>query len=428
VNKESLPADERQLLIAEVRSYLPAFLRRNASLQPDPAGDVRELLSLEREDLNRVVAVHQCLAPAVLSFGEALEGGLRHPLSQQQLTAEVSQAIRGPIDWAATTRQRARAPAEVARYAVRQPSSSNYDTAANRAVVWLLGCLARLVDEAMFWSTKKPVQDVGPGWAGRIEILREQVAAAQQIPWLSRLRAERPTAWVLRGMRAARSSFYAQDLPAAIESVLRLNEPSPEALTAVLSERYFQPDDDGTLFEVAVALRLARAFEDLSPKERRTRLLMGDGRSSFARFAFDDGSEVSLAYQAWPDGQETMRRTFVKRHGIGKSPRDSIPDLIILRRGAREDAVILELKASSDAPYLRRGLQELLAYLADRPDLWGEQPAAWLVAPSSEAFTRADADDSFPIWVLDAGGVAEAATDRFAPRRRGGDQPAGGPG
>ncbi|HEY6730785.1 MAG TPA: hypothetical protein VI039_07155 [Solirubrobacterales bacterium] len=415
MKKESLSDRERQALRREVRAYLPAFLQRGAAEQPDPAGDVRELLRLEQEDLEQVVAVHQCLAPAVLQFGAAVEAGLRRPASQQSLGVESSQAIRGPIDWVVTAKERARVPGEVARYAVRQPSSSTYDTTENRAVAWLLGRLAELVDRAVFWMARKPAaaDPAELGWSEKIERLGEQVAAARQVPWISGLAPEYPTSWVLRSLRASRDGFYARDLPAAIDSVMRLSEPSAAALTAVLSERYFQPEDDGTLFQVAVALRLAKAFEALSPDLRRTRLLMGDGRSSFARFAFDDGSEVSLAYQAWPDGRETMRRSFVKRHGIGKSPKRSIPDLIVLRRGSTEDAVILELKASSNAEYLRGGLQELLAYLADRPDLWGAQPAGWLVAPASEAFEDAGADSSFPIWILDADGVARAATDRF---------------
>jgi hypothetical protein len=420
VKKESLSEPEREALLAEVRSYLPAFLQRGASEQPDPAGDVRELLRLDQEDLDRVVAVHQCLASPVLRFGEEVEAGLRRPLSQQTLAAEASQAIRGPIDWQGTIRQRGRAPGEVAKYSVFQSSSSTYDTVENRVLVWLLDRLEELVDKAVFWTRKASPPAVAElGWSQKIERLGDQLAAAKQVPWLAKLSAQRPLPWVLQNMRASRSRFYAEVVPAAIESVKRLSQPSAEALTAVLSERFFRPQDDGTLFEVAVALRLVRAFDDLSPKLRQTRLLMGEGRSSFARFAYEDGSEVSIACQAWPDDEKTMRRRFVKRHQIGRQPRDGIPDLIIVRRGAGDDAVILELKASSNSAYLRRGLQELLAYLADRPDLWGKAPAGWLVAPPSDAFVEAEGDESFPLWVLGADAVAGAATDRFvnAPER-----------
>ena len=143
---------------------------------------------------------------------------------------------------------------------------------------------------------------------------------------------------------------------------------------------------------------------------------MGEGRSSFASYAFDDGSEVSLACQAWPDDAQSMRRRFAERHCLGKRPSSARPDIIIVlvREEPVADAVVLELKASRDASYLRKGLEELLAYLADRPDLWGAEPAGWLVAPSSPAFAEKEADSEFPLWILSAEEVASAATARFA--------------
>jgi hypothetical protein len=219
---------------------------------------------------------------------------------------------------------------------------------------------------------------------------------------------------VLRTLGSTHSHFYRHTALPAMKSVLALADPSPEVLTAALAERYFRPEEDGTLFEVAVALRLARGFAECSPHPRRARLMMGDGRSSFASYLFDDGSEVSLAYQAWPDDGHSMRRRFVKRHRLAKRAAEARPDIVIVRKGAGEDAVILELKASRDPSYLRGGLEELLAYLADRPDLWGGRPAAWLVAPASPAFEPGDADSSFPIWILSADEVAARATARFA--------------
>jgi hypothetical protein len=245
-------------------------------------------------------------------------------------------------------------------------------------------------------------------------VLRRQLAAARRVPWLQALRAEKPTAATLRSLRAGRSVFYREKTAAAAETVLDLAEPSPETLTALLAKRYFRPKSDGDLFEVAVALRLARAFAELSPHLRQPRLMMGDGKSSFASYGFDDGSEVSVACQTWPDSVQSMRRRFTERHRIGKQPSSSRPDIVIVRKkGSASEAVVLELKASRDASYLRKGLEELLAYLADRPDLWGEEPAAWLVAPSSPAFEAEEADPDFPLWILSAEEVAAAATARF---------------
>jgi hypothetical protein len=410
--KESLSAEEREALLAEVRNYLPAFLKPSATVQEDPVGDVRELLDLDQRDLDRVIAVHGCLDPAVLAFGEALEEGLDHPLAGKAAATVLSQSVRGQIDWQGTLKHRARAPGELASYSVREPGRT-FDTPENRALAWLLGSLEKRVDEATAWRVQKPPagqEDLT--LAQRIDRLREQLAAARRRPWVRALQEEKPTAATLGALRDARSDFYRRQLLPALEAVLRLSRPSGELLTRVLAERYFRPEDDGTLFEVAVALRLARAFADLTPHLRR-RLLLGEGRSSFATYSLDDGAEISLAYQVWPDDEHSMRRRLIKRHGLAEREVELKPDIIIIRRGPSPDTVILELKASRKASYLRQGLEELLAYLGDRPDLWGGKPMGWLVAPASEAFETAAADDSFPLWVLSADEVALAATARF---------------
>jgi len=411
----SLSAGERAELLAEVRHHLPAFLHGRTTEQQDPAGDVRELLNLEEDDLGRVIAVHKCLDEAVLAFGASLGVGLRHPIAGSTPRPTVSRSVRGPVDWARTAKRRAQVPGEPASFVIPEQGAV-FDTPENRAVVWLLGHLEAEADSAAaHWKPTEPeAGEPDPGWRQKIDLLRVQLAEARGFPWLRAIPAEQPTPAVLRRLGRARSGFYAERVAPAASAVLRLTDYSPETLTEVLSARYFGPESDGTLFEIAVALRLARAFRELSPRPRRTRLLMGDGRSSFARYGFDDGSEVRLAYQAWPDDKPTMRRELIGRHGF-RSPRNAVPDIIVIRTGTEPDAVILELKASHDSAYLRKGLVELSDYLADRPDLWGPQPAGWLVAPTSEAFADEVADAGFPLWIVSANQVAAAAAARFTP-------------
>ncbi len=407
-------AAERAKLLAEVRAYLPLFLHRSASEQHDPVGDVCELFDLEPEDLNRVTAVHQCLDPAVLALGAALRKGLRRPLAASIRPPEVAQSVSGPIDWAGTVGRRALAGGNSSIFVVRG-ARRVFDTAENRALAWLLKQLTASVDAAVTWAASK-----GGGertrdrrWSQRIEALRGQLAEASRVPWLHAIGVETPTPATLRKLRATRNEFYAHQVAPALESVLALTNPSAEALTEVLSHRYFRPEENWRLFEIAVALRLARAFAERSPHLRKTRLLVGEGRESFARYSFADGSEVTLMYQAWPPrDQPSMRRRLGDRHALGS--REGRPDVFVVRSGPDPDAVVLELKASFDAGYLRDGLTELLGYLADHPGLWAGQPSGWLVAPSSTAFRDEDADPGSPLWIVSADRVAAAAADRFA--------------
>jgi hypothetical protein len=141
-------------------------------------------------------------------------------------------------------------------------------------------------------------------------------------------------------------------------------------------------------------------------------LLIGSDRASFARFLLEDGSEVSLIYQAWPKGAgPSLLMETGRRHGLAVGA--SKPDLFIVRTGETPDVLLLELKASLSPTYLKEGLTKLLGYLADRPELWKRKPAGWLVAPFSDAFAAADICEGDDLWMVDADAVAEAVVNRI---------------
>ena len=403
---------EYDALLQEVVEHLPAFIHKGASEQHDPVGDVRELLNLEEKDLERVIAIHECLDEAVLDFAASLRDGLRRPITSSERPAEVSQAIRGPIDWSATTARRAFEAGNPSLFVVR-PAQRIFDTPENRALVWLIGRLEAAVSTARISASDlDEAPEAEQGWAERIELLRTQLGAARRVTWLRGVRPEEPGPRTLKRLRAARRSFYAEKTRAAIETVLLLRNPPDETLIQVLAQRYFVPDRTWRLFEVAVALRLARAFADKSTAPRRTRLLVGAGRATYARYGFEDGSEVALIYQGWPaQSGQSLRSEAARRHHFRPGP--SRPDLFIVRTGPGPDCAILELKATYSPGYLGSGLSQLLGYLAERPELWEKKPSGWLIAPGSATFTdeRPAPDDD--LWVVSAESVGDRALERF---------------
>lgn len=410
------PPQVRAALLDEIRTHLPAFLHRGASEQHDPVGDVRELLNLEPGDLQRVVAVHQCLDEAVTAFGAELERGLRQPLTSSLRPPETSQSVRGPVDWAATIARRSLEAGNRSQFVVRS-ARRVFDTPENRALAWLLErlhtsaqvALRELGDDALD-SPGEPAA----GWADRIRRLSAQVRVAQRTAWLRRVEPEPPARATIKRLKASRSSFYAVSVAAAVEAVLELSNPSEQALADVLCRRYFEPARTWLIFEVYVALRLARAFAQASGKPRKARLLAGGSRAPFARYAYPDGSEVALIYQGWPPGLgRSLRREASARHELTATA--SRPDIFIVRSGPVPDAAVLELKASYRSGYLGNGLSQLLGYLAERPEAWKKKPAGWLVAPASAAFSDRPAAETEDLWIVSAERVADAAVARFAP-------------
>lgn len=401
---------ERAKLLAYVKQHLPAFLHRGATEQHDPVGDVRELLNLEPEDLERVKAVHQCLDERILTFGSALAAGLRNPITSSTRPPETSQTVRGPVDWGATLRRRSVEAGNPTLYVVR-PAERIFDTPENQVLAWLLQHLRGAVDKAGAKGAD-PADEEALGWFTRISALGVQLKRAQRVHWLRGVRPQAPTAEALARLRQARTTFYARHVLQAAESILRWRNPTDEELTDILCQRYFRPEETWRLFEVSVALRLARAFAEQSAKPRRTRLLVGGGRATFARYSLPDGDEVALIYQAWPSLTVSGRRQLVAlRHDFRPGP--SRPDLFIRRTGELEDAAVLELKATYRPGYLGAGLSQLLGYLAEHPTLWRNNPSGWLVAPASDSFKDAPPALDDQLWVISAETVGDRAVERF---------------
>jgi hypothetical protein len=190
--------------------------------------------------------------------------------------------------------------------------------------------------------------------------------------------------------------------------------PTPAAITELLSQRYFEPERDWQLFELAVALRLADAFEARSAGKRKSRMMTGVGRFPYARYAMPDGAEVRLWYQAWPtDVNGSAQMDAVAKYSINNAM-PARPDLVaqLNRDGATVDSVILEVKASRSGGYLGAGFMQLLGYLKDRPAGFTKPGSGWLVAPPSDAFRSVDFGES-DLWAVDSEEVAGSLCARF---------------
>jgi hypothetical protein len=409
-----LPAAERHKYLEEVRAYLPAFLSVAATERPDPVGDISDLLNLTRGDLRRVIAVHVALSNEVRDFIASLAGGLRSPITSSDRPAISTQAVRGPIDWSATVTARAMSGWSPATFVVR-PAQRVFDTPENRALKWVLERL----DVELGRITRAEVDEKAgihnQSWFMQIAATRGRMQSAHRHHWLRAIPPQRPDAIALRRLQAARTAFYKHRVPDVIALLRRLvdTEPSKEDITDFLCRRYFEPARNWQLYELLVALRLARAIAEKAAGKRKGRLLVGTGRTPFARYVMPDGDEVRLWYQCWPlDVGQSLHDDARVHYNIGGD--SSRPDIVVERRrdGTTVDAVVLELKASRNDATLSGGLLQLLGYLKDRPDRFTRNPSAWLVPLPSP--TVADAKPGHrELWVANSDDVAAAAVQRL---------------
>lgn len=409
-----LPGAERAQYLSEVRTYLPAFLSVAATERPDPVGDVSELLNLARGDLRRVISVHLALSENVRDFIASLRGGLRSPITSSERPPIATQAVRGPIDWSATITARAMSGWNSAMFVVR-PAQRIFDTPENRALKWLLERLDVELGRITPAESDEKAGVHDHSWFMQIAANRARIQAARRHHWLREIPPQRPDPLALRRLSAARTAFYKHRIPDVLELLRRLvdNEPTKEDITDLLCRRYFEPARNWQLYELLVALRLARAIAQKAAGKRKARLLIGTGRTPFARYVMPDGDEVRLWYQCWPsDAGHSLHNDAREHYSIGGD--SSRPDLVVERRrgGTTVDAVLLELKASRNDATLSGGLLQLLGYLKDRAERFARRPSAWLVPLPSTMRSQADAEDR-ELWVVSSDDIAAAAVARL---------------
>lgn len=403
---------DRAALLDEVKRDLPAFLRADTIERVDPAGDVRHLLNLSTGDLERVIATHIALSDEVGAFLQVLDRALRRPITSTIRPKIPTQTVRGMIDWGATISHRAVSGWDSTQFVVR-PARRLFDTPENRALVWLLDRLDSLFRQILPARINDRVGVHNRNWLAEIQTRHQHVRSARRHWWLRGVQSEFPNTHALQRLGAARSAVYRMHLPQAIHFVERLTKrPQTEDLVSALAKRYFEPEKDWLLFEVVVALRLARAFAAKSTSLRRARLLVGVGTNPYAIYKMPNGSEIRLWYQGWPPAaRDSLQAAARKKYSIEANP--VRPDVIVeSMENGQSRGLLLELKASKSPDYLASGLFQLMGYLKDRPAMFNSPTSAWLVAPPSAAFRSVPAE-GLELWVVDADQVADAALRFF---------------
>jgi hypothetical protein len=404
----TLREGERDSLLAEVQKELPLWLARAAVPAEDPLGELADLLRFDPTDLRRVVSVHTCTDPIAQRFAATLAGALRAPAPSTARPREEGTAVRGPIDWPATTQLHV--VGQVGTYVTR-PRRRTFDTPEHRALRWTI----RKLDQTVASASMRPSDGAGDNDAetvvDAVDRLRRALRRSHRVEWLRDVPAELPSPRTRQRLQRSRNAWVRTVLASTVELLLQQRHLDPDQLAAILRKRYFVPGRDWLLHEVVVLVRLDRALCEANVDQVRRTLFSDSG--IVAVYRVGDGAEVRIRQQGWPEksGIASRRQSAAKRHGFDVHP--SRPDLMVERGGQNPDLVVLELKASRVPATLGSGLSQLLGYLHERPGLFDRQPAGWLVPLPWERLTDAAPDSGQPLWVVPADRVAAAVVERF---------------
>jgi hypothetical protein len=399
----SMPPTLRAVMLSEIQSLLPAFLSSAAVERDGPVNAAVELLGLPESELRRVLAVHLMLSTPVRELVAELATGVRRPLIASVRPRVAGRTITSGIDWAATARHRATS-SPMGDIWVTRPANRIFDIPENRALAWVL----RMLEERGTMAV--PPTGKAPGaWGDEIRAMTARVHRARRVAWLEGVPSTWPGDEAYLRLNADRMGFYRTRVANAARYLRRvLTAPSSDDIVRALSERYFEPQLDWKLFELAVLMRITQELAELGRRLGPTRLFH-DGRGRpFARFGISPTREIRLWYQMWPTG--TRPSELDDAIGYYQLPSGgNRPDIVveIVEAGKSIRAIVLELKASASSSYLSSGFSQLLGYLRDRPGLLKEAASGWLVAPASAAYAS-KIPDGRALWIVSADDVSSA--------------------
>ncbi len=389
----------RDSYLDEVREWLPAFLAGASLERTQPLDDVAELFGLDRAILKRVIAVHLARHDTVRDFVNALPSGLRSPATSSERPRDYSRVLTGGIDWAATSRARATSSPTDIGYVTRS-AIRVFNLPENQMLKWVVIQLAKEAElAAPYHSTD------AAGWKGEIATVARRTTEARRVAWLRDVPVAPAPHRQMSSLSGSRRAFYRVTVRAAAETLLRYQEPSPEDVTSLLVERWFEPERDWALFEFVVLLRIHRAIDVVS--KRITLRTVGIGHGPFAEYSLGPARRVRLWYQRWPSTAGPSEMLDAAAH-YNINTAGSRPDIVIeYENGGVSEAVVLELKASKNAEYLASGLLQLLGYLRDRPALSKNRPNGWLVASDNAALSSMNSAGR-DLWALRCADIGTA--------------------
>lgn len=393
----------RAVMLSEVEGLLPAFLSAASIERDGPVRAAVELLDLPESDLRRVLAVHLLLSRPIRALVTALPGGIRRPLTSSVRPRVAGRTVSSGIDWAATARYRATS-SPFNDVWVTRPANRVFDIPENRALAWILQTIEERGAIAV-----PPLGDAPGAWGDEIRSLTGAVQRARRAAWLEGVPATWPGDDAYLRLRADRMGFYRIRVTDAARHLRRLLiAPSPDDIVDALSQRFFEPQYDWKLFEIAVLMRICRSLATIGARVNPTRLFHEGKNRPFAAYRVSSTREVRLWYQAWPPATKPSELSDAIHHYELPSGGNR-PDIVveIVDSGHPSRAIVMELKASRSGPYLGSGLSQLLSYLRDRPTLFAGPASGWLVAPAGSGYTEKPPGHR-PLWVTSADNAPEA--------------------
>lgn len=366
--------EDHRRVLGSVRSQLWRVVGPHAALGSSPV-DATALLGVPPAQARHLARLHFVLDPQVEKFTRVSLPSLLQGLRRSRRAVENvgRETLRGRVDWGRTVNLRAQS-GDSSLFATVE-SRRDVDLIENRILKHVLEVLYQdaialssptAVDHASF-------QDDEPRRWGRIaQAVAQRCEGALRNVYLQEVRpVEGFSEAQAEKLYTLRARNYADVADVALR-LLASRGQSEAFLRDALSERFLAPLNWDTLYELWALFAVLRAAEDAGYAWERNPIIGGPG----GRFRADlqgGNARLRIRYQALPDRLAKVSRyaDIMERYGLEASSRR--PDILVeLDRDGSTRTTVVEVKRSSQRPYIADGLYKLFGYVADYEKAWNE--------------------------------------------------------
>jgi hypothetical protein len=380
---------EAQVLIGEICTYLPTFLKQGNIVPFTKDIDA----TLDIHDVEKLLRIHFILRSDVIEFVELLPERIRSIKTSTRKENEIqTERIRGRIEWQQTIKERCSCGNDAATYCVER-IERNYCIPENLVLHELLrkiyGIVTHDVQKAISgkyswfgkWSEGKLHEVVTSTYQKNIYLRR--IAQKESLPVTDRM--------IVNAFKS-RNPLY-RDAARLLHEYNRLMDYDigPEEAKLLLQNTFIQPEKIEVLFELYWVIKVILSYTE-NRAGVQFHIIDGDNNvvaewedTKYTYRMYHDSVGSFLFHERWSDIQLPEEDGYLRRldviisrlnkiasDWIGRSEGDTIwggrPD-IILEQYFKEDnklsrLVIGEVKYTESLQYATQGLRELLNYMA----------------------------------------------------------------
>jgi hypothetical protein len=382
---------DRIEILEQLTQDVLAYVMRGGFPESEVARSIKpEGLDERFAEYETLLDLHFVLKDDVVGFIGELDARLRSVRTETERVSRTRRGtVDGRIDWAATTKRRYSGNPSDRSLFVCENRSEDYDIPENVVLKQLLSVVYTTLEAAEEYLDGD-YEWVRETWKGDTELIADLRRVMERNVHVRRIRdpeTYEPTERMLTAAESSRQPVY-REAAALLRTRDRIFDGDEAEIRSLLDETAVTPDDDNTLFELFVLFRFVAVLERLEDGQVQFETI-SSGRQEVARLDGDreivlyhdnSAADRDLSFLAEPETEPgTASRTervqqvaldvangyFQKREFRNHTGR---PDVIVLE--IRDEAadereyLVAEVKNSTRTDTIRRGIKEILEYLA----------------------------------------------------------------